>query len=51
MPLTEEEVRHYAKDLKPILDENWAMVAEHKDTGEVVGGALTLFDYNQVLAS
>jgi GNAT superfamily N-acetyltransferase len=22
------EVRHYAKDLKPILDENWAMVAE-----------------------
>src|ERR1700677_3770686 len=50
VPLTEEEVRHYAKDLKPILDENWAMVAERKDTGEVVGGALTLPDYNQVLA-
>jgi GNAT superfamily N-acetyltransferase len=49
VPLTEEEVRHYAKDLKPILDENWAMVAERKDTGEVVGAALTLPDYNQVL--
>ena len=50
VPLTEREVRHYAKELKPILDENWAMVAERKDTGEVVGAALTLPDYNQVLA-
>jgi hypothetical protein len=33
-----------------VLDENWAMVAEHKDTGEVVGAALTLPDFNQVLA-
>ncbi|MFN8175546.1 MAG: hypothetical protein U0T02_10810 [Solirubrobacteraceae bacterium] len=48
VPLTEEEVRHYAKDLKPILDENWAMIAETAD-GEVVGAALTLPDYNQVL--
>jgi GNAT superfamily N-acetyltransferase len=47
VPLTEEEVRHYAKDLKPILDENWAFIAE-KD-GETVGAALTLPDYNQVL--
>ena len=47
VPLTEEEVRHYAKELKPILDENWALIAE-KD-GEVVGAALTLPDYNQVL--
>jgi len=50
VPLTEEEVRHYASELKPVLDENWAMVAEHRDTGEVVGAALTLPDYNQVLA-
>jgi GNAT superfamily N-acetyltransferase len=50
VPLTEEEVRHYAKDLKPILDENWAMIAEKRDTGEVVGAALTLPDFNQVLA-
>jgi len=50
VPLNEKEVRHYAKDLKPVLDENWAMVAEHKTTGEVVGAALTLPDFNQVLA-
>jgi GNAT superfamily N-acetyltransferase len=50
VPLNEDEVRHYAKDLEPILDENWAMVAEKTDTGEVVGAALTLPDYNQVLA-
>src|SRR5207248_3125215 len=49
VPLTEEEVRHEAKDLKPVLDENWALVAEAKD-GTVVGAALTLPDYNQVLA-
>ena len=48
VPLTEEEVRHYAKDLKPVLDENWAMIAEAKD-GTVVGAALTLPDFNQVL--
>jgi GNAT superfamily N-acetyltransferase len=50
VPLTEEEVRHYAAQLKPILDENWAFLAERVDTGEVVGAALTLPDYNQVLA-
>ena len=47
VPLTDEELVSYAKELKPILDENWAWVAE-KD-GEVVGAALTLPDYNQVL--
>ncbi len=47
-PLTEEEVRAYAKDLKPVLDPNWAMIAETAD-GETVGVALTLPDYNQVL--
>ena len=47
VPLTEEEVRHYAKDLKPVLDENWAFIAE-KD-GEPVAAGLTLPDYNQVL--
>ena len=48
VPLTENEVRHYAKTLKPLLDENWAMIAE-KD-GEVVGAALTLPDVDQALA-
>ena len=46
-PLTENEVRHYAKTLKPFLDEHWAFIAE-KD-GETVGAALTIPDYNQVL--
>ncbi|MGB2712006.1 MAG: hypothetical protein WBC33_10865, partial [Conexibacter sp.] len=46
-PLTEQEVRHYAKTLKPFLDEHWAFIAE-KD-GETVGAALTIPDYNQVL--
>jgi GNAT superfamily N-acetyltransferase len=50
VPLTEKEVRHYAKQLRPVLDENWAYIAERKDTGEVVGAALTLPDFNQVLA-
>ncbi len=46
-PLTDAEVRHYAKDLSPLLDENWGLVAE-KD-GETVGAALTIPDFNQVL--
>jgi GNAT superfamily N-acetyltransferase len=48
VPVTEEEVRFQAKNLKPILDENWAMIAERD--GEVVGAALSLPDINQVLA-
>ena len=48
VPITEEEVAFQAKNLKPIRDENWAMIAERE--GEVVGAALTLPDINQVLA-
>ena len=47
VPITEAEVRFQAKNLKPVLDENWAMIAE-KD-GEVVGAALTLPDVDQAL--
>jgi GNAT superfamily N-acetyltransferase len=47
VPITEEEVAFQAKNLKPVLDENWAMMAERE--GEVVGAALTLPDINQVL--
>jgi GNAT superfamily N-acetyltransferase len=47
VPVSQEEVRFQAKNLKPILDENWAMIAERD--GEVVGAALTLPDVNQVL--
>ncbi len=48
VPLTEKEVRHYAKDLKPILDERWTWMAERD--GEVLGAALTLPDINVPLA-
>jgi len=48
VPITEAEVDFQAKNLKQVLDEDWAYMAE-KD-GEVVGAALTLPDINQVLA-
>jgi len=48
VPMTAAQARHYAKDLKPVLDENWAYIAENRE-GEVVGAALTLPDFNQVL--
>lgn len=49
VPLNEKEVRTYAEDLRFVLDEHWAMLAERKDTGEVVGAALTLPDFNQAV--
>ena len=48
VPITDAEVEFQAKNLKQVLDEDWAFIAE-KD-GEVVGAALTLPDINQVLA-
>jgi len=48
VPITEAEVRFQAKNLKPVLDESWAMIAERE--GEVVGAALTLPDVDQALA-
>jgi len=48
VPITEDEVRFQAESLKPVLDEDWAMVAERN--GEPIGAALTLPDINQVLA-
>jgi GNAT superfamily N-acetyltransferase len=48
VPITEDEVKFQAKALRPVLDENWAMIAE-KD-GEVVGAALTLPDVEQAFA-
>jgi GNAT superfamily N-acetyltransferase len=47
VPLTDAELRDYAKQLRPLLDERWAWIAE-KD-GETVGAALTLLDWNEVL--
>jgi hypothetical protein len=48
VPLTDHELDHMAKELKPVLDENFACVAETAD-GEVAGVSLSLPDFNQVL--
>jgi GNAT superfamily N-acetyltransferase len=48
VPLTQNELQAYAKELKPILDERYAYIAEKGD--EVVGAALTLPDVNKILA-
>jgi GNAT superfamily N-acetyltransferase len=48
VPVTQEEVAFQAKNLKQVLDERWAFIAERD--GEVLGAALTLPDINQVLA-
>lgn len=46
-PLTDAEIRHLAKDLKPIVDERFALIAQVH--GEPIGFALALPDYNQAL--
>jgi GNAT superfamily N-acetyltransferase len=49
VPLTDHELDHLAKELKPVLDEDFAAVAEAAD-GKVAGVSLSLPDYNKVLA-
>ena len=48
VPLTDAELDHMAKELGPVLDEDFAAVAETAD-GQVVGVSLTLPDWNKVL--
>jgi hypothetical protein len=48
VPVTDAEVEFQAKNLKQVIDEGWAFMAE-KD-GEAIGAALTLPDINQVMA-
>lgn len=48
VPITDAEAEFQAKNLKQVLDEEWAFIAE-KD-GEAIGAGLTLPDINQVLA-
>jgi hypothetical protein len=48
VPITDSEAEFQAKNLKQVIDEDWAYMAE-KD-GEVIGAALTLPDINQVMA-
>jgi GNAT superfamily N-acetyltransferase len=50
VPLTDPELDHMAKELKPVLDEDFATVAETAD-GQVAGVSLSLLDFNRVLAA
>jgi len=47
VPIGREEMEHTAKEMKPILDEDWMMACDTAD-GETVGIALTVPDVNQV---
>ncbi len=47
VPMTDNEFKHTAKDLKMILDKDFAFVAEHE--GKIVGFALVIPDINQTL--
>jgi hypothetical protein len=44
-PMRVEEFEHTAKEMKPLLSEDWMMICE-KD-GEVIAAALTVPDFNQ----
>jgi GNAT superfamily N-acetyltransferase len=47
VPMTENEFRYLAKDLKMILDKDFCLLAEHN--GKVIGFSLAIPDINQVL--
>jgi GNAT superfamily N-acetyltransferase len=47
VPISREEMAQTAKELKPILDEDWLMACDTPE-GETVGIALTIPDVNQV---
>ena len=47
VPLTHEEIKHIAKDLKQVIDPDLALIAEIK--GEPAGFSLALPDINQAL--
>jgi len=48
VPLTDAELDQMARELRPVLDVDFAKAAEHE--GQVVGVSLSLLDFNQVLA-
>lgn len=47
VPMTENEFKYLAKDLKMILDKDFCLLAEHN--GKVIGFALAVPDVNQIL--
>jgi GNAT superfamily N-acetyltransferase len=49
VPYSKADLDAYALELQLAYDKHWFMVAERKDTGEIVGMAITVPDVNQVL--
>jgi GNAT superfamily N-acetyltransferase len=49
VPYGKRDLDAYARELQLVYDKHWFMVAERRDTGEVVGMAITVLDINQVL--
>lgn len=47
VPMTENEFKYLAKDLKMILDPGFCLIAEHED--KIVGFGLAIPDINQIL--
>ncbi|MEO6720543.1 MAG: hypothetical protein ABIN67_09250 [Ferruginibacter sp.] len=47
VPMTDEEFRYLAKDLKMILDKDFCLIAEKE--GKIIGFALAIPDVNQIL--
>lgn len=47
VPLTDAEIDHMAKDLKPLIDPNLVLYVEKN--GETVGAALVMPDYNFII--
>jgi GNAT superfamily N-acetyltransferase len=48
VPMTDDEIGHMAKELKPVVDPRLTLIAEDVE-GRPVGFALALPDFNQVL--
>jgi GNAT superfamily N-acetyltransferase len=49
VPYSKKDLDAYAQELHLVFDKHWFMIAERKDTGEVVGMAITIPDINRVL--
>jgi GNAT superfamily N-acetyltransferase len=48
-PMREEDFAHTAKEMKPLLSEDWIMACENPQ-GETVAAAITVPDFNQAFA-
>jgi ribosomal protein S18 acetylase RimI-like enzyme len=50
VPYSKKDLDAYATELQLVFDKHWCWVAEHIDSGEVAGMAMSFPDINQVLA-